>query len=197
MSVDQIYLEEIRKNFWAYKKLAEGAFAQLKDEEFFQMIDPEANSIAIIIKHMAGNAHSRFTDFLTSDGEKPNRQRDQEFIIGERTTRADLMHWWEHGWRIVLDAVEDLKTDDLEKTITIRSQPHTVVQALQRALAHYAYHIGQIVLLAKHIRGAEWKSLSVPKGKSEEFNREMNAKKGKGAISAVSGVRATLMEEKK
>jgi uncharacterized damage-inducible protein DinB len=197
MSIERTYLEEVRKNFNGYKHLAEDALAQLNDQELFQLIDSEANSIAVIMKHIAGNARSRFTDFLTSDGEKPDRHRDQEFVIGECTTRAELTRWWEEGWQRVLSAIESLKPEDLQRTITIRSEPHTVVQALQRALAHYAYHVGQIVLLAKHARGPEWKTLSVPKGKSEEFNREMEAKKGKGSLSAVGGIRADLVKEKK
>jgi uncharacterized damage-inducible protein DinB len=170
------YLDEARRQFRGHKRLAEGAFAQLRDDEFFVTIDAEANSIATLVKHIAGNARSRFTDFLTSDGEKPDRQRDQEFELKPNTTRSEVMRWWEEGWEIVLASVESLKPGDVERTVTIRGQPHTVLQAINRQIAHYAYHVGQIVFLAKHLRAREWKSLSVPKGKSEEFNRMTFAK---------------------
>ncbi len=154
-----------------HKRLAEGALAQLKDEDFFVTLDAESNSIAILMKHIAGNMRSRFTEFLTSDGEKPDRHRDQEFELAEKPSREELMRWWEQGWGVVLDALERLKPEDLTRTVYIRQEPHTVVQALNRALAHYVFHIGQIVFLAKHLRSSEWKTLSVPRGKSEEFNR--------------------------
>jgi len=171
-SLAKHYLDEARRQFRGHKRLAEGAFAQLRDDdEFFVTIDAEANSIATLVKHIAGNARSRFTDFLTSDGEKPDRHRDQEFELKPNTTRAEVMRWWEEGWEIVLAAVESLKPEDVERTVTIRGQPHTVLQAINRQIAHYAYHVGQIVFLAKHLRAREWKSLSVPKGRSEEFNQ--------------------------
>jgi Protein of unknown function (DUF1572) len=143
----------------------------LRDDDFFATLDPESNSVAILIKHIAGNMHSRFTDFLTSDGEKPTRHRDQEFEIATNTSRDDLMRWWEEGWAVVFSTLDSLQPDDLMRTVHIRQEPHTVVQALNRALAHYAFHLGQIVFLAKHLRSSEWKTLSVPRGKSEEFNR--------------------------
>ena len=170
------YLEEIQRQFRGYKHMAEGAMAQLKDEELFVALDKEANSVAIIIKHLAGNMGSRFSDFLTTDGEKPDRHRDQEFEIDERSTRADVMRWWEAGWACVFGALETVKPGGLMRTVTIRNEPHTVLQAMNRQLAHYAYHVGQIVFLAKHFRSTEWKSLSVPRGKSEEFNAKMAAK---------------------
>jgi uncharacterized damage-inducible protein DinB len=170
------YLDEARRQFRGHKHLAEGAFAQLRDDEFFVPIDEEANSIATLVKHIAGNARSRFTDFLTSDGEKPDRHRDQEFELSTNTTRADVMRWWEEGWGIVLSALESLKPEDVERTVTVRGQPHTVLQAINRQIAHYAYHVGQIVFLAKHLRSRQWKSLSVPKGKSDEFNQNAFAK---------------------
>jgi len=169
-------LEEIHRQFRGHKRLGEDAIVQVTDEDLFVTIDPESNSIAIIVKHLAGNMRSRFTDFLTSDGEKPDRHRDQEFEIDSATMRADLMGRWEEGWNIVFAAIEGLGPDDLLGTVTIRDQPHTVFQALNRQLAHYAYHVGQIVFLAKHLRSAEWKTLSVPRGKSEEFNRKMSEK---------------------
>jgi hypothetical protein len=175
------YLDEIRRQFRGYKRLGEGALAQVKDDELLIALDPEANSVAITIKHIAGNMRSRFTDFLSSDGEKPDRHRDQEFEITSATSRDELTRWWEQGWEHVFSTVASLKPDELMRTVTIRGEPHTVVQALNRALAHYAYHIGQIVLLAKHFRSADWKSLSVPRGKSEEFNRKALEEQKHGA----------------
>jgi hypothetical protein len=165
------YLDEARRQLRGHKRLAEGAIAQVKDEELFIALDPEANSIATVVKHIAGNMRSRFTDFLSSDGEKPDRHRDQEFEITKATTRADVMRWWEEGWTIVFSAIDGLTPEDVMRTVTIRGEPHTVVQAINRQIAHYAYHIGQIVFLAKHFRSESWKSLSIPRGKSEEFNR--------------------------
>lgn len=163
------YLEEARRQFRGHKRLAEGAMAQLRDEDFFVTLDPEANSVAILVKHLAGNMRSRFTDFLTSDGEKPDRFRDREFEIHSGTTRAEVMQWWEEGWSVVLATVESLKPEDVMKTVTVRGEPHTVMQAINRQVAHYAQHTGQIVFLAKHLRSGEWKTLSVPRGKSEEY----------------------------
>ena len=163
------YIEEARRQLRGQKRLAEGAIAQLKDEELFRMIDPESNSIAILVKHIAGNMRSRFTDFLTSDGEKPNRFRDQEFELNAATTRDDVMRWWEEGWAQVFAALDSLKPEDVTSTVTIRGEPHTVLQAVNRQIAHYSGHIGQIIFLAKHLRANEWKTLSIPRGKSEEF----------------------------
>ena len=165
------YLDEARRSFRGYKRMAEGAMAQLTDDEFFRLIDPEANSVAITVKHLAGNMRSRFTYFLTSDGEKPNRHRDTEFEIISGTTRAEVLSWWETGWQIVFSAIEPLKPEDLGRAVTIRNEPHTVLQAIHRQTAHYASHIGQIIFLAKHLKGSEWKSLSIPKGMSETFNK--------------------------
>jgi hypothetical protein len=170
-SIASHLLDEIRRQMRGHKRLTEGALAQLRDDDFFATLDPESNSVAILIKHIAGNMHSRFTDFLTSDGEKPTRHRDQEFEIATNTSRDDLMRWWEEGWAVVFSTLDSLQPDDLMRTVHIRQEPHTVVQALNRALAHYAFHLGQIVFLAKHLRSSEWKTLSVPRGKSEEFNR--------------------------
>jgi hypothetical protein len=164
------YLEEAFRQMRGQKHLAEGAIAQLSDEELFRVVDPESNSVATIMKHMAGNMRSRFTDFLTTDGEKPTRHRDQEFIIDANTIRDDVMRNWEEGWNIVLSTVKSLKPEDVTKTVTIRGESHTVLQAINRQIAHYAHHSGQILFLAKHLRGAEWKTLSVPRGKSEEYN---------------------------
>ncbi len=163
------YLDEVQRQFRGHKRMAEGAMAQLNDEDFFVTIDPEANSVAILVKHLAGNMRSRFTDFLTTDGEKPDRFRDREFELGSGTSRAEVMKWWEEGWNCVFAAIESLKPEDVMHTVTVRGQPHTVMQAINRQIAHYAQHTGQIVFLAKHLRGSEWKTLSVPRGKSEEF----------------------------
>jgi hypothetical protein len=167
------YLENAIAEFRSLKRLGGRAMEQLDDEQFFVTLDPESNSVAIIAKHMAGNMRSRWMDFLTSDGEKPDRHRDQEFIVDAATTRADVIEWWERGWKYLFDALEALKPEDLMRTVTIRQEPHTVVQAISRQLGHYAMHVGQIVFLAKHLKLAEWKTLSVPRGKSEQFNRMM------------------------
>ena len=169
-AIIQNYHEDAVKAMRAYKKLAEKAIAQLKDEEFFVTLDEEANSVAVIMKHIAGNAISRWTDFLTSDGEKPDRNRDMEFVIEAQTTKDDVLAYWERGWKCVFDAIEPLTVDDFEKTVLIRGEKHTIAQALNRQLMHNAYHIGQIVFLAKHFRSAEWTSLSIPRNRSADFN---------------------------
>jgi Protein of unknown function (DUF1572) len=178
--VSQHYLDEARRQFRGHKRMGEAAMAQLKDEDFFVTLDPESNSVAILVKHLAGNMRSRFTDFLTSDGEKPDRFRDREFEISSATTRAEVMQWWENGWSIVLGAIESLKPEDVMRTVTIRGEPHTVLQAINRQIAHYAQHTGQIVFLAKHLRSSEWKTLSIPRGKSEEFKAALPGKFERG-----------------
>ncbi len=171
------YLDEARRSLRGNKRLAEGALAQISDEEFFRTLDDgESNSIAVIVKHIGGNGRSRFTDFLTSDGEKPWRKRDTEFELNKNDTRASLMELWEAGYQTVFDALAALKPEDLTRTVTIRGQEHSVMQAIHRATAHYAYHIGQIVFLAKHWRGKEWKSLSIPRGMSEQAGKGMEQK---------------------
>ena len=178
------FLTDALRNLRSYKKLAEEALAQTTDEEIFRLIDPEANSIAILIKHMAGNMRSRWTDFLTTDGEKPTRHRDREFEIAPGTTRAEVMRWWEEGWQCVFDAITPLQPPDLTRTVYIAGREHSVLQAITRQSLHYAGHANQIVLLAKHYRGPEWKSLSIPKGKSESFAREfekVHAARAEGA----------------
>ena len=174
-AIVQNYLDDALKAFRAYKKLAEKAIAQLQDEEFFVTLDEESNSVAVIMKHMAGNMLSRWTDFLTSDGEKPNRDRDMEFVIESQTTKDDVIAYWERGWKCVFDALEPLQPEDLGKVVLIRGEEHTVVQAMNRQMMHYAYHIGQIVFLAKHYRSAEWNSLSIPRNRSAEFNAFLSA----------------------
>ena len=165
------YLADAIDSFRAYKKLAEKALDQLTNDEFFITIDEESNSVAGIIKHMAGNMLSRWTDFLTTDGEKPDRNRDMEFVIDPQTVKEDLLTYWERGWAAVFTALEPLTAADFRKTVMIRGETHTIVQAINRQLTHYAYHIGQIVFLAKHFRSREWKSLSIPKNRSSEFNQ--------------------------
>ncbi len=157
------YLETVIREYRQLKKQAERSIEQLDDDEFFRSIDPESNSIAVIVKHMAGNMRSRWVDFLTSDGEKPDRRRDQEFIIDEGTSRETVMQWWEQGWQAVFDAVEALGPEDLMRTVLIRQEPHTVIQAIERQMTHYASHTGQIIFLAKHLKSAEWKTLSIPR----------------------------------
>src|ERR1041385_7206509 len=169
-AIAQNYLDDARKAMRAYKKLAEKALDQMKDDEYFVTLDEESNSVAVVMKHMAGNMISRWTDFLTTDGEKPDRKRDYEFVILPETTKDDMRAFWERGWQCVFDALDPLQIEDLEKTVYIRGEPHTVVQALNRQLMHYAYHIGQIVFLAKHFRSAEWNSLSIPRHRSAQFN---------------------------
>ncbi len=168
------YLADAISRFRDYKKLAERAFGQINDEDFFKRLDAESNSIAINIKHLAGNMISRWTDFLTTDGEKPERDRDLEFEMLPGTTKTDMLAYWEQGWKCVFDAVEPLQPEDLMRTITIRGQDHTVIQAINRQLAHYAYHVGQIVFLAKHFKASEWQSLSVPRNKSSQFTTRMS-----------------------
>ena len=170
-SIIQNYLADALSSFRAYKKLADKAIEQTKDDELFVKLDDEANSIAIVIKHMAGNMISRWTDFLNSDGEKPDRNRDMEFVIDEASSKDDLLAYWGRGWQCVFDAIEPLKSVDLERKVLIRGQEHTIVQAINRQLMHYSYHIGQIVFLAKHFRSSEWRSLSIPRNRSAEFNK--------------------------
>ncbi|HEX8288264.1 MAG TPA: DUF1572 family protein [Pyrinomonadaceae bacterium] len=172
-------LDESIASFRSYKTLAEKAMAQISDEEFFRAIDSEANSIAVIVKHLGGNLRSRWSDFLTSDGEKADRNRDSEFVA-ETDTRENLIEAWENGWRILLGSLESLKPEDLSKIVQIRGEDFTVVKAINRSLAHTAYHIGQITLLAKHFRSSEWKTLSIPRNQSAEFNDYLTKKEDKG-----------------
>jgi uncharacterized damage-inducible protein DinB len=178
-TICQNYLDDAISSFRSYKRLAERALEQVNDEEFFAKIDRESNSIAIIVKHIAGNQHSRWRDFLTTDGEKASRDRDQEFEITDET-RETLMDYWETGWQTLFDAIEPLTEEDLARTVTIRGEPHTVVEAINRQLTHYSYHIGQIVFLAKHLRSSEWKTLSVPRNRSAEFNQFLAEKQAAG-----------------
>jgi hypothetical protein len=163
MNIHEDYLADTIRELGKLKKLAEGAINQVSDDQLFVAIDPESNSIAVIARHIAGNMKSRWTDFLTTDGEKPDRNRDGELIINDGTTRADVMSWWESGWNSLFGALNALRPEDFARTITIRGEPHTIVQAINRQLVHYATHIGQIIFLAKHLKSQDWKTLSVPK----------------------------------
>ena len=168
------YIEDSKAIFRQYKGLAESAISQVTDEQLTAALDPEMNCIAQIVKHMAGNMRSRWTDFLTTDGEKPSRNRDSEFEEPP-ATREEMMALWNEGWSCLLRALEGLTDDDLNRTVTIRGEAHSVMQAINRQVAHYASHCGQIIFLAKHLQSANWKCLSVPRKKSEEFNRRVLA----------------------
>jgi Protein of unknown function (DUF1572) len=166
------YLADSLSVFRQYKNMGESAIAQVADDQLTMVLDPEMNSIALIVKHMAGNMRSRWTDFLVTDGEKPDRNRDSEFLEPP-STRGEVMRLWDDGWKRVFDALEPLSDADLSRTVTIRGEPHSVMQAINRQIAHYATHIGQIVFLAKHLQHANWKSLSVPRGKSQDFTNRV------------------------
>ena len=157
------WLDDVRVQFEKIKKLAEGALEQARDQDLDVQLDGESNSLAVIVKHMAGNLRSRFTDFLTTDGEKPDRNRDGEFEIDAPVTRESMMADWERGWQVLFAALGTLRPDDVARTVTVRGEPHSIVQALDRQLTHHAYHAGQIVFLAKHLRSSEWKTLSMPR----------------------------------
>jgi hypothetical protein len=175
-SLTQHYLDDTRASFRAYKKLADKALAQLSDEEYFITLDEESNSVAVIMKHMAGNMLSRWTNFLTTDGEKPDRNRDMEFVIEPQTSKEELFAYWEKGWECLMNALAQLEPDDFDKQVMIRGEAHTIVQAINRQMTHYAYHIGQIVFLAKHFRSSAWQSLSIPRNRSAGFNEYLKEK---------------------
>jgi hypothetical protein len=169
------YLDEAFRAFRGYKRMADGALAQLSDQDFFYLPDPESNSVALIVKHIAGNLRSRWEDFFTTDGEKPDRNRDQEFILAEGDTREELMRRWERSWETVLNIIKSLTPEDFTRTVYIRGEPHTILQAANRSMLHIAYHVGQIIYLGKHRRGKEWTTMSIPKGKSAEINARIAA----------------------
>jgi hypothetical protein len=166
----ETYTELVTREFKRLKWLADQAMAQVRDEDFNGAGDTQENSLAVIVKHMSGNMRSRWRDFLTSDGEKPDRRRDREFVLDAEDTRESLMQRWEDGWELLFGVLRSLDDDDFQLTVTIRGEPFTVLQAINRQLTHYAYHVGQIVCVARCFAGARWKTLSVAKGKSEEFN---------------------------
>ncbi len=165
------YLDDVRREYRRLKDLADRALAQISEEDLFHVTDPQSNSLAVVIKHIAGNMRSRWRDFLTSDGEKPDRHRDLEFVLGEDDTAAALRASWEEGWKFLLGTLDSLEAEDLTRSVAIRGEPHTVLQAIQRQLSHYAYHVGQIVQLARSRAGENWTTLSIPRGGSDEFNK--------------------------
>jgi hypothetical protein len=164
------YIGDCIINFEKLKNLAGKAVSQLDENQIHISLDSESNSAAVIMRHMSGNMISRWTDFLNSDGEKPNRNRDEEFVDSS-ASKSDVLQNWEKGWDILFSTLKRLTEDDLMKTVYIRSEPHTVIEAINRQLTHYAYHVGQIVFLSKYIKGKDWQTLSIPRGKSEEFNK--------------------------
>jgi hypothetical protein len=164
------YLEDSVLQLRKLKDLADKAMGQISDDDFSTVLDPEANSIAVIMKHVSGNMRSRWTDFLTSDGEKADRNRDSEFVVESGDTREKIVADWNAGWDLVVRTVSALTSEDLGRTVRIRGEAHTVVEAINRQTAHYAAHVGQIVLLAKHYAGPNWRSLSIPRGKPREFD---------------------------
>jgi hypothetical protein len=167
---EQAYIDDSLLQFRKLKDQADRAIAQVRDEDIFATLDPESNSIAIIMKHLAGNMRSRWTDFLTSDGEKPTRERDSEFEIGKSDTKQMILAAWDDGWNRVFAAISSLVPGDLDRIVTIRGEAHSVLQAINRQIAHYGVHVGQITFLAKHYAGTRWRSLSIPRGKSKEFD---------------------------
>lgn len=168
---EQHYLDESLHQLRKLKSQADGALAQIGDEQLFATLGPESNSIAVIMKHVAGNMRSRWTDFLMADGEKPERDRDGEFELGDGDTAERIRARWEEGWRLVLDTIGSLSPADLERTVGIRGEAHTVIEAINRQVTHYAGHVGQVVFLARHYVGEQWRSLSIPKGRSKESRR--------------------------
>lgn len=171
-SPEMLYLRDVVEQFRQLKSLADRAMAQVRDEDVFATLDDESNSLAILIQHMAGNMRSRWTDFLTSDGEKPDRNRDSEFVVAAGTSRQDLQERWEEGWRCLFQTLTALSEEDLALMVLIRAEPHSVIKAINRQLTHYGYHVGQIVFLAKHFASDHWRTLSVPRGRSRQFNAE-------------------------
>jgi hypothetical protein len=173
MNADMIarhYLDDCLLQLRKLKTQADKAIDQIDTDQLFAVLDPEANSIALIMKHMAGNMRSRWTDFLTADGEKPDRDRDSEFVQEPDETHARIRSMWEEGWGRAFQAMSSLTPEDLGKSVRIRGEAHTVVEAINRQVTHYAAHVGQIVLLAKHYAGSNWRSLSIPRGKSKDFD---------------------------
>jgi hypothetical protein len=167
MAFRSVYLKDLVRTYHLYRSLGDRAIAQVRtDADLHRIIDPDSNSIAIIVKHVAGNLRSRFGDFLTSDGEKPDRNREREFDLPDQVPREEILKWWDEGWTIAMASIEALTPEDLDRTIHIRGEPFPVVEALNRSVTHTAYHVGQIVYLARHLAWPDWKSLSIPKGKS-------------------------------
>lgn len=176
MNLGQLYLDSTKKQFRAYKKLGDNTFTQLSEEELNRIPAADSNSIAIIVKHMHGNLLSRFTNFLTEDGEKPWRQREEEFNPGQHLSKNELLQLWEEGWNCLFNTLDQVEPDDLVKTVTIRTEPHSALDAINRQLAHHASHVGQIVYLGKMYRQTNWQSLSIPRGGTASFNEKMAGK---------------------
>ena len=181
MSLEQAFLASIVTTFQSQKRGAEKAVVQLSDEKLHVPLDANTNSVAVIMRHMAGNLRSRFADFLTSDGEKPGRNRDAEFVEKPSLSREELMADWESGWQVLFDTLAALTPEDLTKTITIRHEPYGVIDALHRALAHQAYHVGQITQLARYLAKDEWTTITIPRGGSNAFNSAMHERKAPGS----------------
>lgn len=175
MTIEENFLYSARKQFEYYKSLAEKTIEQLPEAELFWKYNPDSNSIAVIVNHLSGNMRSRWTDFLTADGEKQWRERDREFedVIKDK---SDLLQRWTEGWHCLFLALDGIHTDNFETPIYIRNQAHTIMEAINRQLCHYAYHVGQIVMIGKMLKASKWQSLSVPRGKSDEFNQQKSAK---------------------
>jgi hypothetical protein len=176
MAVPDEYLHDVTQRFRDYRSLTERAIAQVPDDQLFHVLDPESNSIAVLMRHLAGNMRSRWRDFLTTDGEKPDRHRDGEFVIPSGLTRADLLADWASGWQCLFDNLARLQPADLERTVLTRHEPTSALSAINRQLGHAALHCGQIVFLAKHLQRASWKTLSIARGQSDAFNEEMKKK---------------------
>ena len=174
----EIYLQDSRRQFQALKKQADLALAQVTDEHWFVTLDKESNNLAVIVKHIAGNLRSRWTDIFTSDGEKPDRNRDTEFELTDTDTKAALQVYWDQCWEILFSTLNSINADDLGRTILIRQEPHAVIEAINRQLTHYAGHVGQIVFLARHLVADHWHSLSIPRGQSAAFNASAQPKRG-------------------
>ena len=170
-SLREPYLRDVVRTYKNFKALAEKALAQVSDSQLHAAIDPESNTLAVIVKHVGGNLRSRFTDFLTSDGEKPDRHRDTEFEAAGAASRGEVLRWWNAGWTVALASIDALSPEDLDRTIHIRGEAFLVVEALTRSVTHTAYHVGQMVMLAKSFAGANWASLSIPKGQSAQFGK--------------------------
>jgi hypothetical protein len=175
-TLSQLYLKDVLSQFRLYKRLAEKAIAQISDQQFFFTLGDESNSIALIMKHIGNQQRSRWTNFLISDGEKPDRHRDSEFEKEIKDTKQSILQLWESGWGCLFQALEPFKSEDLARQVLIRGESVTVVEAIDRQLTHYACHVGQIMLIAKHLAKDKWRSLSIPRGKSEEFNLAMRKK---------------------
>jgi hypothetical protein len=169
--IDSLFLDEALREARRLKDLAEKSLAQVSDEDFFRQIDPESNSVSVIVKHLAGNMRSRWTDFLTTDGEKPDRDRDGEFVMEEPDERSTLEGRLSEGWKITFSALEALRPTDLEREVRIRGEPHTVLRAINRYLLHLAYHVGQIAFLAKHLAGEHWQTLTMPRNRARVTSR--------------------------